>query len=96
MSNSEESQPIGAAGSLLLTQTATVVSSHEGEDGMGSRSMTVGRFEEIRRRLAEGRGLREIARAVRVASRNSVTGCLMNAVTGRSLATAMRVLEPRP
>jgi hypothetical protein len=26
--------------------------------------MTVGRYEEIRRRLAEGRGLREIARAL--------------------------------
>jgi hypothetical protein len=28
------------------------------------RSMTVRRYEEIRRRLAEGRGLREIARAL--------------------------------
>lgn len=31
---------------------------------MGSRSLTAGRYEEIRRRLAEGRGLREIARAL--------------------------------
>jgi hypothetical protein len=31
---------------------------------MGSRSMTVGRYEEIQRRLAEGRGMREIARAL--------------------------------
>ena len=31
---------------------------------MGARSMTVRRYEEIRRRLAEGRGLREIARAL--------------------------------
>jgi transposase len=31
---------------------------------MGVRSMTVRRYEEIRRRLAEGRGLREIARAL--------------------------------
>lgn len=31
---------------------------------MGARSMTVGRYEEIRRRLDEGRGLREIARAL--------------------------------
>lgn len=31
---------------------------------MGARSMTVRRFEEIRRRLAEGRGLREIARSL--------------------------------
>ena len=31
---------------------------------MGLRSMTVHRYEEIRRRLAEGRSLREIARAL--------------------------------
>ena len=31
---------------------------------MGSRSMTVRRHEEICRRLNEGRGLREIARAL--------------------------------
>jgi hypothetical protein len=31
---------------------------------MGERSMTVSRFEEIRRRLSEGRGVREIARAL--------------------------------
>jgi len=31
---------------------------------MGVRSMTVRRFDEIRRRLSEGRGLREIARAL--------------------------------
>lgn len=31
---------------------------------MGARSLTAGRYEEIRRRLAEGRGLREIARAL--------------------------------
>ena len=31
---------------------------------MGERSLTVRRFEEIRRRLSEGRGLREIARAL--------------------------------
>jgi len=31
---------------------------------MGSRSLTVERFEELRRRLAQGRGLREIARAL--------------------------------
>jgi hypothetical protein len=31
---------------------------------MGIRSMTVRRFEEIQRRLSEGRGLREIARAL--------------------------------
>ena len=31
---------------------------------MALRSMTVHRYEEIRRRLAEGRSLREIARAL--------------------------------
>jgi len=31
---------------------------------MGARSMTVRRFEEIQRRLSDGRGLREIARAL--------------------------------
>jgi hypothetical protein len=47
-----------------LRRPATVVARHEGEDGMGVGSMTVRRYEEIRRRLAEGRGLREIARAL--------------------------------
>ena len=64
MPNPEENQPAETTGSPLPSQTATVVSNHEGEDGMGSRSMTMGRYEEIRRRLAEGRGLREIARAL--------------------------------
>jgi hypothetical protein len=64
MPNPEENQPTEITGSPLPTQTATVVSNHEGEDGMGSRSMTMARYEEIRRRLAEGRGLREIARAL--------------------------------
>jgi hypothetical protein len=43
---------------------ATFVLQHEGDEGMGVRSMTVRRYEEIRRRLAEGRGVREIARAL--------------------------------
>ena len=64
MPNPEENQSTEITGSPLPAQTATVVSNHEGEDGMGSRSMTMGRYEEIRRRLAEGRGLREIARAL--------------------------------
>ena len=38
---------------------------------MGVRSMTVRRVEEIQRRLSEGRGLREIARALGV-SRGTV------------------------
>jgi hypothetical protein len=47
-----------------LLQPATFVPNHLGEDGMGMRSVTVGRYEEIRRRLAEGRVIREIARAL--------------------------------
>jgi transcriptional regulator with XRE-family HTH domain len=38
---------------------------------MGQRRLTVARYEEIKRRLAEGRGLREIARALGC-SRNTV------------------------
>jgi Helix-turn-helix domain len=43
---------------------APFVGHHEGDGSMALRSMTVQRYEEIRRRLAEGRGLREIARAL--------------------------------
>jgi hypothetical protein len=71
MANTDHNQPLGSAEGPSLSQIATVVSNHEGEDGMGSRSMTVGRYEEIRRRLAEGRGLREIARALN-SSRDTV------------------------
>jgi hypothetical protein len=42
---------------------STFVGPHKGVDDMGIRSMTVRRFEELQRRLSEGRGLREIARA---------------------------------
>jgi hypothetical protein len=64
MPNSEENQAVESVYGPPLPQAATVIPSHEGEDGMGARSMTVGRYEEIRRRLAEGRGVREIARAL--------------------------------
>jgi hypothetical protein len=67
MSISEENVPFEPNYGTPLTSTATVVPSHEGEEAMGARSMTVGRYEEIRRRLAEGRGVREIARALGVA-----------------------------
>ena len=43
---------------------ATFVGNHEGDGSMVLRSMTVHWYEEIRRRLAEGRSLREIARAL--------------------------------
>jgi hypothetical protein len=49
MSNSEENPSIGEPLSPPRSEPATVVSNHEGEDGMDSRSMTVGRYEEIRR-----------------------------------------------
>lgn len=64
MSNPEERPAIELNAGSEPAQAVTVVSSHEGEDAMGLRSMTVGRYEEIRRRLAEGRGVREIARAL--------------------------------
>ena len=64
MSKSEENQSVEAVYGTPLLQPGTALPSHEGEDGMGSRSMTVGRYEEIRRRLADGRGVREIARAL--------------------------------
>jgi hypothetical protein len=64
MAKSEENQPLDPLYGIPLPQAGTVIPCHEGEDGMGARSMTVGRYEEIRRRLAEGRGVREIARAL--------------------------------
>ncbi len=64
MPKSEENQPVEPAYGTPLLQTATVAPNEAGEDAMGVRSMTVGRYEEIRRRLAEGRGIREIARAL--------------------------------
>jgi DNA-binding CsgD family transcriptional regulator len=36
---------------------------------MGTRSVTVDRFKEIERRLRDGRGLREIARALKCSRR---------------------------
>jgi transposase len=64
MSKPEEKPAIELNAGSEPAQAVTVVPSHEGEDEMGLRSMTVGRYEEIRRRLAEGRGVREIARAL--------------------------------
>jgi len=52
---------------------------------MGVRSMTVRRFEEIRRRLDEGRGLREIARAL---------GCSRDTV--REVRDGLRVSPDAP
>jgi hypothetical protein len=52
---------------------------------MGVRSMTVRRFEEIRRRLSEGRGLREIARAL---------GCSRDTV--REVRDGLRVSPDAP
>jgi len=64
MSNPEGKPAIELNAGSEPAQAVTVVPSHEEEDAMGLRSMTVGRYEEIRRRLAEGRGVREIARAL--------------------------------
>ena len=62
MSKPDENQSVELVYGTPLIQATTVDPNHEGEDGMGVRSMMVGRYEEIRRRLAEGRSLREIAR----------------------------------
>jgi DNA-binding NarL/FixJ family response regulator len=64
MSKSEENQALERLYGTPLIEGATVDPKQAGDDGMGERSMTVGRYEEIRRRLAEGRGVREIARAL--------------------------------
>ena len=64
MSNPDEKPAIELNVGSLPAQAVTVVPSHEGEDAMGLRTMTVGRYEEIRRRLAEGRGVRESSRAL--------------------------------
>src|ERR1700733_2572539 len=64
MSKPEENQSVEPVYGTPLIQPTTVDPNHEGENGMGVRSMTVGRYEEIRRRLSEGRGLRENAPAL--------------------------------
>lgn len=64
MSIPDPHEPVAQANPTERDCAGTVAAHHEGEDGMGLRSMTVGRFEEICRRLAAGRGIREIARAL--------------------------------
>jgi hypothetical protein len=48
----------------LTPQSTTVVAHHERESWMARRKLTVDRHEEIKRRLADGRRLREIATAL--------------------------------
>jgi hypothetical protein len=85
MPDPEQKEPTTVDSTVVAGDAATVVSSHEGEDGMGSRSMTVGRYEEIRRRLIEGRSLREIARAL---------GCSRHTV--REVRDGLRVSPATP
>jgi hypothetical protein len=54
MSKSEEQPVIELNTGSLGIHIVTVVPIHDEGDEMGLRSMTVGRYEEIRRRLAEG------------------------------------------
>src|ERR1700737_4885671 len=56
--------PPNAGFGPLTTQSSTVVSQHERESWMARRKLTVDRHEEIKRRLADGRSLREIAIAL--------------------------------
>jgi len=79
-------EPVGANAPLLPNHTATVMANHEGEDEMGSRNMTVGRYEEIRRR-DEGRGshetfMRELRSGFAIAQRQAPT----NEAKGERLA----------
>lgn len=64
MAKPEENQPPEPICGTRPSPTVTIIPSHQGEDDMGARSMTVVRYEEIRRQLAGGRGVREIARAL--------------------------------
>jgi transposase len=63
---------------------------------MGLRSLTVGRYEEIRRRLAEGRKVREIARALGC-SRDTVRevrdGLRVSADTPKPMADPLWMLQ---
>ena len=64
MSMADEKSGFSGNRPAAPSATAPFVVEHEGEDGMGARSMTVGRYGEIERRLAQGRAVREIARAL--------------------------------
>jgi transposase len=64
MSITESNVPAAQADAPELDPTRIFAVDHEREGAMGLRSLTVERFEEIRRRLADGRGIREIARAL--------------------------------
>jgi hypothetical protein len=64
MSIPEEKQRFVGDGTALPTRTVTFLAQEGGDGFMGARNMTVGRYEEIRRRLGEGRRVREIARAL--------------------------------
>jgi hypothetical protein len=54
MSKPEENQSVEPLCGTAMLGADTVDPKHAGDDGMGARSMTVGRFEEIRRRLSCG------------------------------------------
>jgi len=64
MSIPEEKQHFVGDGTAWPTRTATFLAQEGGDGFMGARNMTVGPYEEIRRRLGEGRRVREIARAL--------------------------------
>jgi hypothetical protein len=49
---------------MRAERPCTVVRRHERERAMARRKLTVDRYAEIKRRLAEGRGVREISRAL--------------------------------
>ncbi len=56
--------PAKAGFGQITLQSSTGVAHHERESWMARRKLTVDRHEEIKRRLADGRSLREIATAL--------------------------------
>ena len=74
--------PHNAGFGPLTSQSSTVVSHHERESRMARRTLTVDRYEEIKRRLTEGRSLREIAAAL--------------GRIGSAIGTAVPLIELRP
>jgi hypothetical protein len=85
MSNPERKPAVELNASLSPSQAATAAPSHEEEGAMGLQSMTAGRYEEIRRRPAEGRGVREIARALGCARATVREVCAKCAMVSGSL-----------
>lgn len=80
MSNPLEKPAIGLNAGSAPAKAVTVVPSHEEEETVRILSVTVGRYEQIRRRLAQGRAVREIARALGCARASAARGTAQSRV----------------